>query len=368
MSKNITIAREGQVQSFYNVSKIRTNVIDGGTQNWVPDDEAAQYANFETLSVNENGTYSADDEECDGFSSVQVNVSAKLTSKDISSNGTYYAKNDNADGYSSVTVNVKGGGGGGGGGADYYYPVTEIANFPHDPAYSNGGTVWNGKSYALSDRYNASLFVTTDGTWSKVCDFPSGILCRSAQLVVYNNELYAVSMSNRSYALYNQLWKFNGSEFEYISTAPIIMGGASGHAVYNGAIYNMHGYAWNGSEWIPAPAMGDSASFGRRACAVYNGQLYGIIYESPTLKLCRLNGDSWEEILDMPDTSLDTMLILKDKLHFLGSGLHYSYNGKFVRSEELLPIIPYIFAPAPNNNDMYICGQFSNQYKATYTT
>lgn len=57
-------------------------------------------------SVTQNGTYSAQDDEADGYSSVSVEVEPDLTTKSITANGTYNATSDNADGYSSVTVAV----------------------------------------------------------------------------------------------------------------------------------------------------------------------------------------------------------------------------------------------------------------------
>ena len=67
MSKNITIAEGTQAKNFNNVAKIRTNLIGGGTQNWVPEDEAGKYAELEDISISENGTHYADDEGVDGF-------------------------------------------------------------------------------------------------------------------------------------------------------------------------------------------------------------------------------------------------------------------------------------------------------------
>lgn len=115
MSKNITIAEGGQAKIFNNVSHLKTNLIGSGTQYWVPEDEAGKYANVGEITINENGTYSARDEDLDGFSTVRVNVSGGgggggdepvLVTKNITSNGTYNASSDGADGYSSVTVNV----------------------------------------------------------------------------------------------------------------------------------------------------------------------------------------------------------------------------------------------------------------------
>lgn len=58
-------------------------------------------------TINQNGNYSATDDEADGYSDVKVNVQPTLTTKSITTNGTYNASSDEADGYSSVTVDVQ---------------------------------------------------------------------------------------------------------------------------------------------------------------------------------------------------------------------------------------------------------------------
>ena len=60
--------------------------------------------------ITKNGTYSAQEDEADGYSSVIVNVPVPpepvLIDKTVTDNGTYEAESDNADGYSSVKVDV----------------------------------------------------------------------------------------------------------------------------------------------------------------------------------------------------------------------------------------------------------------------
>ena len=62
-------------------------------------------------SIIANGTYTALDDDLDGYSSVNVNVpqNATLGIKSVTSNGDYYATSDGYDGYSRVNVNVAGG-------------------------------------------------------------------------------------------------------------------------------------------------------------------------------------------------------------------------------------------------------------------
>lgn len=58
-----------------------------------------------TIQITQNGTYDVTDK---ASAEVSVSGSATLITKTINQNGTYNAQDDNADGYSSVTVNVVG--------------------------------------------------------------------------------------------------------------------------------------------------------------------------------------------------------------------------------------------------------------------
>ena len=80
----------------------------------------------EQLNATENGTYS---EEGKAYSPVIVEVpEPTLVTKSITANGTYTASDDNADGYSSVTVAVEG------------FKKKSISNTPTDIASFNDGT------------------------------------------------------------------------------------------------------------------------------------------------------------------------------------------------------------------------------------
>lgn len=72
----------------------------------------SQSLNLQQKTATQNGNVTPDT-GYDGLSKVIVNVPAPtLIEKSITENGTFNAEDDNADGYSSVTVNVSGGGGG----------------------------------------------------------------------------------------------------------------------------------------------------------------------------------------------------------------------------------------------------------------
>lgn len=113
MAKNITIA-EGGVSRNFTAKKLKTNLQGGGNCTWVPEDEAADYCTFKEITVRQNGTYKAEDSNCDGFDKVKVEVASDvLPQKTITQNGEYDAYDDDGKaGYAHVTVNVPGGGGG----------------------------------------------------------------------------------------------------------------------------------------------------------------------------------------------------------------------------------------------------------------
>ena len=110
MAKNIVIAEGTQGKTFTGVEKIRTKLQGGGSQNWIPEDEAGEYAKLKALTVRANGEYIASRDNVAGYKSVKVNVKANTKSISIDHNGTYSAADEDIDGYSSVSVNVTGGG------------------------------------------------------------------------------------------------------------------------------------------------------------------------------------------------------------------------------------------------------------------
>lgn len=110
MAKNIVIAEGTQGKTFTGVEKIRTKLQGGGSQNWIPEDEASEYAKLKALTVRANGEYIASRDNVAGYKSVKVNVKANTKSISIDHNGVYNAADEDIDGYSSINVNVTGGG------------------------------------------------------------------------------------------------------------------------------------------------------------------------------------------------------------------------------------------------------------------
>ena len=375
MSKNITIQEGGAARTLSGVEKIVTNVAgESGTQNWVPEDEAASYVDTGELSVSENGTYYSRDDGYIGFSKVVVDVESgggggdepTLITKEITENGTYSASDDDADGYSSVTVNVSGGGGGGGGGTigDYYYPVKQTSSLPTDEVYT--AVEWNGKVYAFLS--GTQLYSFNGSTWTLEGALPSGRTCEGGQLVVYNNQLYLIGASKTSGKYYNLIYRFGGGQFTYITEGPGGGGSLSGtnnKFVYNGLVYISTDYifTFNGTNVVNTNVQGLGTGM---LCAMYNNTIYGVVFDINTNKnvIYTFNGGQWS-LSNLPEipiySALKGFTFQGDKLHALGETEHYSYNGKWWRNEEILPYHPKVVCGT--NKGIYLISSTLTNYR-----
>ncbi len=94
MSKNINIQIVGADNEMDEIDKINTKLLDGGTCNWVPEDETVQNA----LNVTENGTYRADGENLHSFNRVVVKVSGEADSVTGKIDGKTYIVTVNSQG------------------------------------------------------------------------------------------------------------------------------------------------------------------------------------------------------------------------------------------------------------------------------
>jgi len=112
MGKNITL-REGDTSKQFTADKIKTNLVGGGTCDWIPEDEAVDYVDLKDHTFNQAGTFLPSQFNCDGFRQVKIDIPADVKEKTITANGEYNAADDECLGYSKVTVAVPGGGGGG---------------------------------------------------------------------------------------------------------------------------------------------------------------------------------------------------------------------------------------------------------------
>ena len=111
-------------------------------------------------TVTANGTYNAEDDNADGYSSVDVEVPASvLTTKTVTANGTYNASSDNADGYSVVTVNVPT--------SKLYDPANAMLGYELDT--SGGGMHESNKGF-VSDWIDVEgvslIYIYREGSWT----------------------------------------------------------------------------------------------------------------------------------------------------------------------------------------------------------
>ena len=70
MSKNIVIKKNGSATTFSNVGKIRVPQPNGGSEDWVPEDERQ----LATIEITANGEYTAAEAEVYGFGKAIINV------------------------------------------------------------------------------------------------------------------------------------------------------------------------------------------------------------------------------------------------------------------------------------------------------
>lgn len=112
MAKNITI-REGDTSKQFTAKKLKVNLVGGGTANFIPEDEVADYVDLKDHEFKENGTFNPSDFNCDGFGQVKVSIPSNVKEKTFTKNGAFNASADNVVGYSKVTIAVPAGGGGG---------------------------------------------------------------------------------------------------------------------------------------------------------------------------------------------------------------------------------------------------------------
>lgn len=164
---------------MYRYSATQLNIVtnqSAGTINIkIERQTSSSGATLVTKTITTNGTYDAEDDSADGFSSVTVNVpSANLTTKTITANGTYRASTDNVDGYSEITVNVSGGGGSGTSAHTIYFEYLDGTNTTIPVDYSDsivGTMITSYKPVTHNNKYVG--LVQLDGvTWYSPANIP----------------------------------------------------------------------------------------------------------------------------------------------------------------------------------------------------
>ena len=348
MAKNISILEGRKARNFSRTKKLRTTK-GNSTQDWIPEDEAGQYCDFETLEVTENGTYYASG--CDGYDKVVINVGSgesRLIAKTITKNGQYNPADDNADGYSSVTVKA------GAGGGDYTVKWEEKDNIKTAGGYSY--TVIDNNLYYVADQ--DGKYYKYDGQSNIPLYYTDSIV---DALINNNEELYAY-IGRRPGNLYR------GESFTLVenSTFPIYFCDPWNIIGYKGLILvlglvNRVGasadpdyriYGWNGSSWVivgTLPVQSES-----KFSIIYKDELY-VGFNNK--EFWKYNGNNWTKLQDCPfnTTNLNMRAVAvfnigdKERIHVATNNLHYSYNGEFWRPEEPISSVSILF----NRNGEY---------------
>lgn len=86
MAKNIVIKEDGVTRSYGQADRVSTKNIDTGSTDWIPEDETKT----KVKTITANGTYTARDEGCIGYTVVYVNVRpSQITGVDTWDGKTY---------------------------------------------------------------------------------------------------------------------------------------------------------------------------------------------------------------------------------------------------------------------------------------
>lgn len=274
MSVNVEMMENKVQQSFSPVDKIQTNLTEGKTQNWVPENEANKYIKTKSFSTSENGEYVAKDEGADAFSEVKINVASPayhLVNKQITQNGTYSASAEGADAFSEVKVDV-------------------------EAPDAKGG------DYTLA--------------WSKVS---STGLNATFSMVEYSGALYMYD-SNGTFR------SFNGSSWTTLQSLPVT--GYACLVVHNNQIHAFNKtaqYVWNGSSWTASPVQNPANFTNNTIVAIsHQGQIH-VIYG---YNHWSFNGMAWTEQTRLTETLSNGRCAyeLEGKMHILTNGNDYVYE------------------------------------------
>lgn len=355
MAKNISILEGRKSRNFSQTKKLRTNLVGSGTQDWVPEDEAGDYCDFESIEITENGIYMP---QGHGYKEAVVNVkngADDFIAKTIIKNGTYKPADDGVAGYSSVDVKVTGVG------ADYTFNVknktmslvpdsiTELNGEIYGGHSSNRSVVkWNGNSFDSIASGKSSWVKTAAVNGTLYITVAS--LGNSPHLQVYNGSSFTDVPNSQLTDLEHPLGQMTSYEFIGYNNDLLILGG---HTFLGSGRDIQEVYAWNGSSWR---IWGELPAAGSVSAVIYKERLhifYNINERHPLAgNVYAWTGSSWEQLPSMPvwrnagqqaSGVLDGIpFVLKvgdeERVHIYSAfyGNHYSFNGKFWRPEESL--------------------------------
>lgn len=345
--KDISLLVGKRARNFGSVKKLRTNTAGGGEQEWIPEDEAADYCDFIALHAMVNGTFTPQGH--DGFSKVIVDVhdgGGDFAEKVITQNGIYKPADDGVPGYSAVIVDVPSHKIAG----EYTLEISDTHSSTAMPFTTLA--VVGDDVFAVS--YYNRLYKQTGGTgaFTQVASVSS-----TCNLVNYKGELYQFSWFGGGRYTYLSVW--NGTTFVRIddsafpnASSPVY--GFETHAVvvYHDEIYVLGGwtgnidrnmYKWDGSAWsvvceIPAEQWENTYMLGP---VVYEDEIHYFVSRASN------NHYSWDGtafkshpahpygIFSSANIPAVFKINDKERIHVTSfpNTLHYSFNGEFWRPE-----------------------------------
>ena len=240
MSKDIIIQEGGVNKNLNSIKKILTDEQDGGSCNWIPEDEA------------ERGT------------------------KTITKNGTYKASDDDLYGYSKVIVNVKGGGGSSGASSEVGSSV--VGTDPNDNTGNEYAHTVNENGEVEVTKIPSSIAVTRNPDKMIYVDGdtfnPSGIIVHAYYKdgedygTVQNSELSYEPMQLDISKSEDSRYDKDGVHIIVVTMVPYDSSGKT-YPYYNGQPYSPILTSGNGYGIFPEVIMGKSYYV-----TVYNGRYY----------------------------------------------------------------------------------------------
>lgn len=337
MSVNVEMMENKIQQSFSPVDKIQTNLTEGKTQNWVPENEANKYIKTKSFSTSENGEYVANDEGADAFSEIKINVAGPeyhLGNKQVTENGVYQASADGFDAYSEIKAEVETPGTLGG---DYTLAWQKISSTGYGTGVAVYGSVieFGGAIYTYDSN---GAFKTFNGTaWTALTSLP---VTGWALIFVFNNQIHAIS--DQSHYVWNgTAWTLlgiqNPERFNRNTIIAFVDGGLL-HILHYDSYRGMTHWSFNGTAWAPLASI-VSGDFGNAYCAyrmndethvLINGKDY--IYSNDSFRQVGTWGSYMYGIGNFTVYDIDKAL----GNAYVRNGVMqlYSFNNSFARWEE----------------------------------
>lgn len=344
------------------------------TGNIILTDTSSGTGTLITKNIIANGNYNASSDNADGYSFVSVSVpnaisitevanttgttvivtgteasgsSATLTTKTITLNGTYSASNDNADGYSQVVVNVPNSGGGGTSATEHtihleFSDETSI----NIPVYYNDSFISNTITSTTPNQYGqktidsalldgTSWYVRPTETWE----------------VIYDGNIdFIQETSSSENTVYPYCWVTSLGEVEI----PV---DSVWRVTFNGTEYRLVGKIFNNNHCIGNPKYSGETDDGSGVPFIFASTIYGAwtgavegenVNRTHYFKIERLveNGDTGDHIIHFvftDETTTDIPLHYTDT--FTASAITATtpttYNNKTIETASLDGVVWY---------------------------